>query len=336
MNKEAKIEAKKEHLNVVLVFGIFIITVMGVAALGYHFYGNEPDITKGDIVCDELRVSSKSQGRIARLYVSEGQYVRRGDTLAVLSMPELEEQKRAAAAAAEAAAAVSEMTENGNRREQISSADDEVSRARAVAGIASKTLRRVSKLCEDGVASTQKRDEAEAAYRVAEAQLKAAMAHSEMMHNGARKEERKAAESRRKAAESNTAAADAVLSEQVQTAAADGTVNKIFIHEGEVAAGGATIMTLTLNNDIWARFNIREDKMGSIRMGKTIYTYIPATGQNIRMKVYYIQGEGDCATWKATKASKGYYDLKTLEIRARPAEKNSAVKAGMTVVLRKR
>jgi HlyD family secretion protein len=49
------------------------------------------------------------------------------------------------------------------------------------------------------------------------------------------------------------------------------------------------------------------------------------------MTVFYISNMGDYATWRASKP--GQYDLKTFEVKARPAQVNSEWRVGMTAVI---
>jgi HlyD family secretion protein len=50
------------------------------------------------------------------------------------------------------------------------------------------------------------------------------------------------------------------------------------------------------------------------------------------MKVYYVKDQGVYAAWRATKNS-GQYDLKTLEVKARPLDKIEGLRPGMSLVL---
>ena len=58
----------------------------------------------------EYRVSSKVPGRIVELRVKEGDYVKVGDTLAIIDAPDIEAKKMQALSAENAADAVNKMT----------------------------------------------------------------------------------------------------------------------------------------------------------------------------------------------------------------------------------
>lgn len=310
-------KVKKQILSVVLAFGTFVIIVLGVAFIGYRFFGDEPQQIQGQVEAREYRVSSKVSARVKKICVEEGQYVHAGDTLAILEAPDVDAQEQAAQATAEAAKAISDMTAKGERDEKIRSTSDLVSQAQAARDITQKTYKRMQALYDEGVIAEQKRDEALAAYQAAEAQLNAARSQHEMAVNGARKEERRATAEQAKAASSGTDVVKSLLKETVQIAALDGEVDQIYIHDGEYVANGTPIMSLNLLDDVWGKFNIREDSLNKIHIGSIVTAYSPTSKMEFKLKVYFMQAAEDCATWKATKA-KGDYDKRTFEVRARP------------------
>lgn len=333
MDKKDNNAKAAEHINIVVAVLTFLLVVTGVALIGYFAFGNEPEDIQGEIDAREYRVSSKLNGRIVDIRVEEGDYVHAGDTLAVLEMPEMVAQEQAAKATEGAAEAMSEMAENGTRQEQIRGAAEQLRQAEAARDIALKTARRIQNLYDEGVTTAQKRDEVVASCQAAEAQVEAARSQYEMAVNGARMEERRAAAEKAKAAKSGTDAVKAMLKETVQVAAVDGEVNKIYAHQGELVANGSPIMSLNLLSDIWGRFNIREDRLNGIKPGSTVTAYSPAFKKEFRMKVYYMKGEDEYSTWKATKADNGY-DLKTFEVRARPVDNETGLRPGMLLILK--
>lgn len=322
-----------EHTNIVVAVSVFILVVLGVALIGYLAYGNEPEDIQGQVDCREYRVSSKLNARIVRVWVEEGDYVRKGDTLATLHMPEMVAQEKAALATEGAAQAMSEMADNGTRQEQIRTAGELLRQAEAALSISQKTYQRMENLFSEGVITAQKRDEAKASRDAAKAQAEAARSQYEMALNGARKEEKRAAAEKAKAARSSVDMVSSMLRETVQVAAVDGEVNKIYAHEGELVSNGSPIMELNLLDDVWGKFNIREDRLKGIKTGSIIMAYSPAFNKEYSMKVYYVKGTDEFGTWKATKADEGY-DLKTFEVRARPFDKQTGLRPGMLLVLK--
>ena len=326
---------KTQHKNILLAISAFTIVVIVVAVIGFVCFGNNDDnVIQGEVEVSEYRVSSKLPGRIAEICVTDGDFVHKGDTLAILDVPEVEAQKRAAEATQDAAKAVSDMADNGARKEQIQAAYQLWQQAVAASDIAEKTYKRLQNLYNEGVISAQKRDEAFAAYKATQAQVLAAKSQYDMAKSGARNEERKAASDQANAAKNATDVVKSLLRETVQIATADGEVSEIFPKVGELVGLGSPIMSISEMNDMWGTFNIREDQLNGMKVGDTFKAYCPAFDKEIEMKVYHIKDQGSFAVWKATKTN-GQYDIKTFEVKARPSKPVEGLRPGMTLIIRK-
>ncbi|MBR1655229.1 MAG: efflux RND transporter periplasmic adaptor subunit [Prevotella sp.] len=325
--------AKSQHNNILLAIIGFAAVIAIVALIGFFTLGREDSIIQGEVEVTEYRVSSKLPGRILKLLVKEGDLVRAGDTLAILEVPEVNAQKKAAEATQGAADAMSEMADNGARKEQIQAAYQLWQQAIAARDIAQKSYNRVQNLYDSGVMSAQKRDEALAAYQATEAQVNAAKSQYDMAKNGARWEEKKAAAKQAQAAKSAVDVFKSLLSETVQVATMDGEVSEVYPEIGELVGTGSPIMSIAVMNDMWGTFNIREDQLKGMKIGDTFKAYVPAFDKEIQMKVYYIKDQGAYAVWKATK-SNGQYDLKTFEVKAKPLTKIEGLRPGMSLIIK--
>lgn len=325
--------AKSQHNNILLAIIGFATVVILVAIIGFFTLGKKPEIVQGEIEVSEYRVSSKLPGRILELRVKEGDYVRVGDTLAILEAPEVNAQEKAAAAQQQAAAAMSDMADKGARKEQIQAAYQLWQQALAAADIAQKSYERVQNLFDQGVMSAQKRDEAFAGYKAREAQVKAAKSQYDMAKNGAREEEKRAAKKQAQAAEGAANVVRSLLKETVQISNVEGEVSSVYPKEGELVGTGSPIMSISIMKDLWGTFNIREDQLKGMKVGDTFKAYAPAFNKEINMKVFYIKDQGSYAVWKATKTN-GQYDLKTFEVKARPTQKFEGLRPGMSLVIK--
>lgn len=188
-------QAKQQHNNILLAILGFAAVVIIVALIGFFALGRNPEIIQGQVEVTEYRVSSKVPGRILELRVKEGDYVKVGDTLAILDAPEVRAKMQQAQSAEDGAAALEMMARNGARKEQIQGAYQLLQQAKAGLEIAEKSYNRVQRLYDEGVMSAQKRDEALANFKALEAQAKAAQSQYDMAVNGARQEEKLAAQS---------------------------------------------------------------------------------------------------------------------------------------------
>ena len=325
---------KTQHKNILLTVAAFTVVVVIIAVIGTLVFKSEPEIIQGYVEVSEYRVSSKVPGRVLELRVKEGDYVNVGDTLAIIDAPDVKAKLAQAESAESAASAMDQMANNGARREQINGAYALLQQAKAGLEIAQKSYNRVQRLYDEGVMSAQKRDEAFANYKAIEAQVKAAQSQYDMAVNGARREEKMAAAAQVNRAKGAVQEVNSYISETMQTAQKAGEVSDVYPKEGELIGTGSPIMSVSLLDDMWGTFNVREDQLDGMRIGSVITAYAPAFKKDIKMKVYYIKDQGSYATWKATKTN-GQYDLKTFEVKARPVTKVEGLRPGMSLVLKK-
>lgn len=325
---------KTQHKNILLTVAAFTVVVVIIAVIGTLVFKSEPEIIQGYVEVSEYRVSSKVPGRVLELRVKEGDYVNVGDTLAIIDAPDVKAKLAQAESAESAASAMDQMANNGARREQINGAYALLQQAKAGLEIAQKSYNRVQRLYDEGVMSAQKRDEAFANYKAIEAQVKAAQSQYDMAVNGARREEKMAAAAQVNRAKGAVQEVNSYISETMQTAQKAGEVSDVYPKEGELIGTGSPIMSVSLLDDMWGTFNVREDQLDGMRIGSVITAYAPAFKKDIKIKVYYIKDQGSYATWKATKAN-GQYDLKTFEVKARPVTKVEGLRPGMSLVLKK-
>ncbi len=326
--------AKSQHTNILLAIAGFSIVVIIVALIGFLALDRDPDEIQGQMEVEEYRVSSKVPGRIQRILVKEGDFVRAGDTLAVIDAPEVRAKIHQARSAEDAASAMEQMARNGARREQIEGAYQLLQQALVGQDIAEKSYKRVQRLFEQGVISAQKRDEAEAQYKASQAQVKAAKSQYDMAVNGSRQEDKMAAQAQVRRARGAVEEVYSYIGETVQTAQMAGEVTDVYPKVGELVGTGTPIMSVALMDDQWATFNIREDRLKDIRVGEEITVRVPALDIEAKMKVTSMKDKGSFAVWKATKAS-GEYDQKTFEVKARPTKKIEGIRPGMSVILKK-
>ena len=325
--------AKQQHNNILLAILGFLAVVVIVALIGFFTIDQKPDEIQGEVEVSEYRVSSKVPGRILEIRVKEGDFVRVGDTLAILDAPEVRAKKTQAQSAEDAASAMSQMAQRGARKQQVQAAYQLWQQAKAAAEVTKKSYDRVQRLFNEGVVTAQKRDEVFAQYKASEAQEKAAKSQYDMAVEGARAEEKAAAAAQVNRARGAVAEVNSYMRETVQVAQMEGEVSDIYPKVGELVGTGAPIMSIAVMNDMWGTFNVREDQLAGMTVGSEFTAYSPAFKKDLRMKVYYIKDQGSFAVWKATKAN-GQYDLKTFEVKARPVEKFEGLRPGMSLIIK--
>lgn len=316
---------------VLMLLIIVALLIVGFGTIRHFALKPEQKYLQGQIEARRVMVAGKLAGRISEFSVREGDSVSKGDVIAEIFSPEVEAKKVQAEGAYKAAQAQADKAKKGARSEQIEAAKAVMNRAEQAANLAKTTYDRVQKLYDEGVLPVQKRDEAETQMNAANAQLAAAKAQYTEAMNGARDEDKAAANALVLQASGAKAEVKAYLDETKIVAPISGEVTLKVSEEGEVVGAGMPVVAITDLKDAWAVFNIREDNLKNVTKGSAFEIYVPALDKNVSMEVYYIASAGSYAVWKSSKESGGF-DLKTFEIRLRPSVPVEGLRPGMTAL----
>lgn len=311
---------------------IVLITLIAITVIVFAVKKNSSMIIQGEVETKNVNLSSKVPGRIKTINVEKGDFVKKGDVLLVLDTPEIEAKYGQADAALDLAKSKELEVLNGARAEQKAIALNALNKAKSDFMLAEKTYKRLKNLNNEGVISNQKADEAYTMYKNAEQGVLIAKNNYNMLENGARYEDKLMASANVKRAESSRQEVNSYLDENEIKSPINGQVTAIIGEEGEVTGAGYPIITVTDIEDNWIVFNLREDLLPKIKIGTEFDVEIPALKEKkIRVKVNYISVMGNFATWRATKI-RGDFDLKTFEVHAKPIQKNTDLRAGMSVI----
>lgn len=291
-----------------------------------------PQQIQGMVDTSQINAATRMTGRVVEVLVHEGDEVHAGQVLARLVNPEIAAQEDQALASLGSAQALQERTDAGARQQDVASLKATWQSAQAQADLATVTAKRMQNLFAEQVISEQRRDDAVAAQK-ASAQM-ALAAHQQYLKAlaGTRVEDKKVAASQVLGAEARVRGAQSISAELELLAPAQGEVDKVFAHPGEIVLPGIPAITLVDLKKLWVAFNVREDQYSGIAMGKKLHGSIPALNlENVTFKVSHIRPQGDFATWRATRQSSGY-DVKSFEVRAVPVQAIPGLRPGMSVL----
>ena len=321
---------KKNITGLIITIAVFAAVILFSI---YFFSNNEPIYLQGQVEAKQINVAPKVPGWVKAIYKKEGDRVQKGELLLELESTEIDAKLSQAEAARSAAQAQSDKAQRGAREEQIKGAYNVWQQAQAAADLAEKTYQRVSNLFNDKVLPAQKKDEAYTQMVALQKQAEAAKSQYEMAKNGARDEDKTAAQALVAQAQGVITEVNAYKDGAKVYAPADTQIQTIIPNEGEIVNAGYPVMNLIDTNDEWVVFNIREDKMVNYKEGTKFKAIVPALGnQEIELEVKHIAVQADFATWTATK-SKGDFDKKTFAIKAYPTAKVEGLRPGMSVLV---
>ena len=324
----------KSQKSLWIGIGVVLAIVAVVALTGWIALRPEPEMLTGEVAASEYRVSNKVPGRVAVIYVEEGQTVQAGDTLAYIDSPEVDAKMQQARAARSAANAQSTKAQNGARQQQIADAYEMWQKAQVGVDIAKKSYDRVQSLYDKKVVSAQKRDEVEAQYRAAVATANAAKSQYDLACAGAQEEDKEAANALVAQADGAIREVTSYVNERYITAPCDGEVTDIFPKRSDLIGTGSPVMNILDMSDVWFTFSVREDLLGGLQPGQVVQVQIPALGeQTYPAKVTYMKAMASYATWRATKTN-GQYDVKSFDLKLVPTEAIEGLRPGMTAVIK--
>jgi HlyD family secretion protein len=323
----------KKHSGLLIAFLTLLLVIAAVSFIGWIVLKPQPIMLQGQAEANEVRVSGKVPGRIEKFMFTEGMQVNKGDTLVLLSSPELNAKLMQATSAEDAANAQNQKAIKGARAEQIAGAYEMWQKAEVGVRLAEKTFNRVQNMYNEEVVPAQKRDEAEANYQAAVTTSKAAKSQYDMAMNGAENEDKMAAVALVNRAKGAVSEVESYISETMLLSPINGEVSDIFPKQGELVGSGAPIMNIVDLSDMWVVFNIREDLLPGIRIGKEFEATVPALGnKTVKLKVNYIKAMASYATFKATK-NNGGFDVKSFEVRAVPVTPVDGLRPGMSLMV---
>ncbi|TBR40696.1 HlyD family efflux transporter periplasmic adaptor subunit [Dyella terrae] len=310
-----------------------VVIVVAIVVLGLWLAARPPKpMIQGMVDTDQIQVAAKVPGRLEAVMVHEGDRVKAGQLLFVLSSPELDAKLAQVQAQQVAAESQAAKARHGAQSEDIQSARSAWQASEANAALAARTVTRVANLYAEGVVSLQRRDEAVAMAKATANAAAAAKAQYEKALGGARPEDIKSAESLASQAEAGVREVAALQAELRITAPVAGEISRRNANVGEVVPPTLPVISMFEPDKLWVSLNVRENQFHGLRIGQELSGTVPALNdKRLRFKVYYIAPLGDFATWRATRESSGY-DIKTFEVRVRPDNAPPELRPGMSVL----
>lgn len=214
--------------------------------------------------------------RVVRVLVEEGQNVRAGDTLAILTQAGLRDQVSEARARVLSAEATVQELERGSRPEEIAKAEQELAAATALATNAAADLARARTLAANNVIARQQLDQAEAKSVEATARQGALQQTLRLVREGARAERRTAARAELARARAALGATEASVGDLVLIAPVNGTVLVRAAEPGEVLAAGSSAISLGDVARPWVRVYVGQEVLPTLHEGDSVEARLDA------------------------------------------------------------
>jgi membrane fusion protein, multidrug efflux system len=257
--------------------------------------------TDARIMADLVSVSSEVDGRLKQLFVTEGDRVTKGQTLAVIDSRSVamalnetkaeRETARAELARVEAETRmIQEQTESRVRSERSKLAVSEANQSVYAheLGFAENDFRRIEKLAKTGAVSTSRLDRARTDFLKARQEMQKAEAEiatarallDEALADRARLMVKKAEHAELEAhlaeIEARIARHNVDIADRMVASPIDGVVGQTFVRAGEYLSEGKRVLVLHDPSRIWVESNIRETEVGRLAVGMPVRVEVDA------------------------------------------------------------
>lgn len=319
-----------------MVTGLFAAACSRANASAGGFDPKEGLVVQGQVESEEVDLNTKIPGKVARIYVEEGQEVKAGDLIAEIDSTQLqakkaqveaqvkmakeaiELQKKITDANVEQASGIFQAAQAQLNKAQEGARSQEIEQAKAYYEMMEKTYARVLKLYEKGAIPAQKKDEVET-------QLKVAKEQYSMAVEGARQEDVEAAQGLANQAAGALSAANAsklqvelaeqkyqealagldevnsLIADTKITAPKSGTIVELNCEVGELVSSGMPIATIGDLKEIFLNLNVYESDISQVHIGQQVKVrFNGLANQTFPGTVKRISAKPTFATKKAT------------------------------------
>jgi HlyD family secretion protein len=311
------------------IVAIALVLVAGALIYSVRRSGSAPAIV-GVVRATEVRIEPEVDGQLVSIAVEKGAHVHAGDVLAKLSAVELTAQADQARAALASATANRNNVYVGVRQEQVGSLKAEIAKANARLEYVQLQLTRTSTLARQSFETQQALDQAENDAASARADVAEAQANYDAAVAGPTREERLIADAQVQAAATAVAVLERRLEKMTLRAPADGVVSVIAAEVGENVHAGQPILMVEAAGEQWLSFNVREDLLGGLTVGKAASVMRNGTDGATQAVITELRPLVTFATWQAERVIV-YHDRNTLRLRLDPKGETAGLEPGMTV-----
>lgn len=269
---------------------IYLLLVTVISVIGCS--KPKTEVIQGKIEREQIGIVSKIPGKIIEIRIQEGDFVKKGDTLAVLDIPEVDAKKSQAEGAVQSAKAQYDMTLKGATDNQLKQLDAKQKALKEQYELAQKSINRLANMLKDSLVSQQMYDEAFAKYQGAQSQYLAVQAEISDVKYGVRIEQQKMALGQQERALGALQEVSVADSERYIIAPQDMTVESITLKAGELALPGYTLISGTISESTYFRFTIPESRLSKVQKGQEVTVNIVYNKSQVKGKITSVKALG--------------------------------------------
>ena len=284
----------KSRFPLIIVLVLLLLAGGGWWIYSTYYTGQTGAIlATGTIEGTEVALSAKNAGTIATLSISEGDAVKQGQLVAVISRNDLVAQRdQDAEAVVEAQAKLDDLV-SGARDQEIAQAQANVNIAQINSNKAADDLAKRQQLFQQGAVSQDVLDQYQVAANLTSNQLDSAKAALRLLQAGSRPDAINAAQDEVQRNQAVLQSMQAVLNDLNVISPINGTVLTKNYEQGEFVQAGAAIATLIDLNDMWIRVYIPTDQLPAIKLGQQVRFTVSGLSRVFTGAVEEINSQGE-------------------------------------------
>lgn len=309
---------KKKVTVTVIVLVLVIVLLCGIYAAVQAHEKNKL-VVQGSLKMTESTLNSMLEGTIEEVLVSEGDEVKEGDVLVRMKSDIVDAKLMQAEGAQSAAQAQADMADAGARSQ-------EVAQAKAAYEYAAKMYERMKVLLQEEAIAQSTFDQAEAQYIAAKETY-------DMALEGARTEDKAAANALVAQADGAVAEVNSYLENAEIKAPMDGIVSAVNVDKGELISTGMPVASVTSPENPWVEVNVEETQLGKVHRGDEVkVTFAAYPGEEFTGKITNVSQKPSFATKRATNEN-GAFDILSYGVKVELIDTPEELYSGMTVVV---
>lgn len=224
----------------------------------------------------EIQIFPKLGGKVAGVNVDIGDKVTAGQTLFTLDTAELQAQLQAQQAALDASNANLERTSDSGLAQQISQAEQAVSKIGIQYNNIKDNYEKLQKLYAAGAISKKELDDVKAQYDSASVDLNTAEENLNLLQEKIGPQSTKAAAAQVSQAQAGVNAAQVQLNNATVTSPISGVVSAKDVKVGQLASGQSGSVTIIDSSSFVADINVPDKIIGKIQIGQSVQVSINA------------------------------------------------------------
>lgn len=321
MEKEITMKGKKYSKMKVIITAALAVALVGscITYAAVQQEKSEELVVQGSLKMKEATLNSKLAGTINEVLVEEGDTIKAGDPLIKLTSDTVEAKLQQANGAKAAAQAQASKAAAGARNQ-------EVAQAKAAFDYAQKTYDRMKVLLQQEAISQATFDQVQAQYTAAKEVYNMAL-------EGARSEDKAAANALVQQASGAVAEVNSYLEDSVIKAPMDGVVTSINVDPGELISTGMPLASITSPQNPWVEVNVKETDLAKVHLGKEVtLTFSAYPDETFTGKVVNVSKKPDFATKRATNEN-GDFDVLSYGVKVKAIDVDKELYSGMTVLV---